>query len=128
MRDKYSWIGAVGYCWGGTVGFRLASKEYSGLIDVVSIAHPGAPTEDDVRQISVPFQIIAPEFDPTFTPEWKEKCNQEIPKCGVDYAYQHFPDMMHGFATKCDENKEEEKKALELAKNAVVYWFTAHAK
>lgn len=45
---------------------------------------------------------------------------------GVDYVYHHFPNMVHGFATKCDKSKENERKALELAKNAVVFWMKAH--
>ena len=46
---------------------------------------------------------------------------------GVDYVYHHFPGMPHGFATKCDENDKNEKKQLEIAKNAVVFWISNHA-
>ena len=127
LREQYSWVAAVGYCWGGSVGFKLASKSNAGLIDCVSIAHPGTPTEDDILSINVPFQIIAPEHDPTFTPESKDMCNKEIPKLNVDYCYHHFPDMYHGFVTKCDDTQERERKAVELAKNAVVFWLASHS-
>jgi len=127
LREQYTWVGAVGFCWGGLVGFKLASKSNAGLFDCISIAHPGTPSEDDIRSISVPFQILAPEHDPTFPPEMKELCNKEIPKLGVDYVYHHFPGMVHGFATKCDEKNQREKKALEQAKNAVVYWMLTQA-
>ena len=126
LREQHSWVGYVGYCWGGGVGFKVASKDHSGLFDCVTVAHPATPSEEEVKAIGVPFQIIAPEHDPTFPPEVKEMCNREIPKLGVPYLYHHFPGVMHGFATKCDEAKESEKKALELAKNAVVFWMTSH--
>lgn len=72
-------------------------------------------------------QIIAPEFDPTFTQDRKDLCNSEIPKLGIDYMYNYFPKVVHGFCTKCDPNKEVEKRALERAKAAVVNWFLTYA-
>jgi hypothetical protein len=45
----------------------------------------------------------------------------------VDYIYHHFPGMVHGFATKADENSNDAKKQLEIAKNAVVFWIANHA-
>lgn len=126
LRKQYSWVGFAGYCWGGSVGFKIASRHCSGLFDCVSVAHPVSPTEGEVRSISVAFQIIAPEHDPTFTQELKNLCNKEIPKIGVPYLYYHFPGMTHGFATKCVDSKASEKGALERVKNAVVLWMTSH--
>lgn len=128
LRKQYSWVGAVGYCWGGAINFKLASKDHGGLVDCVCIAHPGGTTEDEVRKIAVPIQILAPEHDPTFQPQMRDFCNTEIPKLNVDYNFQYFPGMVHGFATRCDPSKEAEKRALELAKNAFVYWLSTHAK
>lgn len=122
LRGQYSKVGAVGFCWGGLAGFHVASKEHVGLFDCVTIAHPGAPDEDLVRQVSIPTQIISPEYDPTFPVEMREFCNREIPKLGVDYQFQHFPGLVHGFCTKCDPSKENEKIGLERAKNLVVSW------
>ncbi|KAK3690752.1 hypothetical protein LTR37_019018 [Vermiconidia calcicola] len=128
LRSQYSWTGAVGFCWGGQVGFKLASRSNADLFNAVSIGHPGTDkaTEDDIHEIAVPFHIIAPQYDPTFPQEYKDMCNQEIPKLRVDYCYDYFPGVVHGFATKCDPKKELEKKALERAKNAVVHWITTH--
>ena len=124
LSSQYSKLMAVGYCWGGSVNFKLASSENAGLFDCISVAHSGTPSEDEVRGIKVPFQIIAPEHDPSFPQEWREFCCKEIPKMGVDFHFQYFPGQVHGFCTKCDETDEKQKKALELAKNAVVYWFS----
>ena len=124
IRQNHSWIASVGYCWGGLVNFKLASKD---VVDCITIAHPGGPTEDEVKAIKIPVQIIAPEHDPTFSQEMKDFCNKEILKLGVDYIYHHFPGMLHGFTTKCDETNPHEKKQLETAKNAVVFWLVNHA-
>ncbi|KAK5165702.1 uncharacterized protein LTR77_008625 [Saxophila tyrrhenica] len=126
LREKYDFVGAVGFCWGGSVGFKLAGKEQNGLLDCITIAHPGTPSEEDVRGLSIPTQIIAPEHDPTFTPEAKEMCNRIIPTLGIEYVYNYFPGVVHGFCTKSDLGTEQEKKSLERAKAAVEYWFLAH--
>ena len=124
IRENHSWIAAVGYCWGGLANFKLASK---GVIDCVTIAHPGAPTEDEIKAVNIPIQILAPEHDFSFSKELKDFCNTEIPKLNVPYVYHHFPGMPHGFCTKVDENVPEDKKQLEIAKNAVAFWISNHA-
>lgn len=124
LREKYDKLGVVGYCWGGSVAFKLASSKYSGLIDCVTIAHPGQPPEEDVKLLKVPVQILAPEVDPTFTTEWRSFCNVEIPKIegGLDYCFRFFPDQQHGFTTKGDLNIPTERRAVEMAKRDVVFW------
>jgi dienelactone hydrolase len=124
LRKTYSWLGYSGYCWGGGVGFKIGSQ--SELFNSISVAHSSTPTEEDVKAIKVPFQILAAEYDPTFPTEVKEMCNREIPKLGVDYVYHHFPGVVHGFATKVDDRVPSGKKALEQAKNAVIFWMTSH--
>ncbi len=124
IRENHSWIAAVGYCWGGLTNFKLAAK---GVVDCVTIAHPGAPTEDEIKAIKIPVQIIAPEFDFSFTQELKDLCNKHIPHLGVPYLYHHFAGMPHGFCTKADEDDNNSKKQLEIAKNAVVFWISNHA-
>lgn len=80
LRNEYSWVGYAGYCWGGGVGFKVASKDHQGLFDSVTVAHSSSPSEEEVRSIGVPFQILDAEHDPTFPPEVKDMCNREIPK------------------------------------------------
>ncbi len=127
LKKKYAFLGAVGYCWGGGVGFKIAAKEHGKLFDCVTIAHPGTPSDDDIRNLSVPVQILSPEHDPTFTQERKDFCLKEIPKLGIDFLYNYFPGVVHGFATKGDPENEVQKRALERAKNAVVQWCLQYA-
>ncbi|KAI4218755.1 MAG: hypothetical protein L6R36_008772, partial [Xanthoria steineri] len=115
-------VGAVGYCWGGWAAFQLGANGKN-LIDALSVAHPTFLTKEEIDDVAVPVQILAPETDPRFTPELKEHANRVIPTLGVEYDYQYFPGLAHGFSCRADENDEKEKRGLERAKNAVSGWF-----
>lgn len=80
-------------------------------------------TKEEIQAVGVPVQIMAPEIDPAFTPEFKEFSNRVIPSLGVDYDYQYFPGLVHTFAVRGNRADEAEMKGLERAKNAAVYWF-----
>lgn len=128
IRSQHTKVGVVGYCWGGKVAIELGGKNHNGLVDCISFAHPGGITKEDVFNVAVPVQIIAPEKDVPFPLKMRQFCNEEIPKLGVDYDYQHFPGAVHGFATRCNVKVEGEKRALERAKNAAVGWFVNYLK
>ncbi|CAF9928030.1 MAG: hypothetical protein HETSPECPRED_006733 [Heterodermia speciosa] len=119
-------VGAVGYCYGGWAVFQLGKKS-NPLVDAISTAHPSLLTKEEINDVGVPAQILAPEHDPVFVPEMKAYANETIPKLNVAYDYQYFPGVAHGFAIKCnDEGSDLDKKSLERAKNAVVGWFAHH--
>ena len=92
------------------------------MVDCISTAHPSGIEKTEVDNISVPVQICAPEKDPVFTPELKEYCNRVIPTLNVDYDYQYFPGLVHGFATRGDIKDEKQKLGFERAKNVTVNW------
>lgn len=123
LRAKYHKVGAIGYCWGGWGVFQLGARENGGLVDCVSIAHPALLEKEEIDNIGVPVQILAPEFDPTFTAELKEHANKVIPTLGVPYDYQHFPGIDHAFAIRGDPNLPGEREGMERAKNAAISWF-----
>lgn len=131
-------IAAIGYCWGGWPAFQLAAKgkHKTGpcasvtdcilgrdLVDCISVAHPTFVTKEEIDAVGVPVQIIAPENDPAFTPELRAYANKVIPELNVEYDYQHFPKLDHGFAVRGDPNDKTQKEGLERAKNAAVSWF-----
>ncbi|KAI4232937.1 MAG: hypothetical protein L6R40_007259 [Gallowayella cf. fulva] len=118
-------IGAIGYCWGGWAAFQLGAKESTAnpLITALSVAHPSFLTKDEISAVGVPVQILAPETDVQFSPELKEHANTVIPTLGVEYDYQYFPGLKHGFACRADMSDELETRGLERAKNAVSAWF-----
>ena len=76
-----------------------------------------------MNNVAVPVQILAPENDSTFSPELKAHCNSTIPTLNVDYDYQYFPGLSHGFCVRSNQSNANEKKGLERAKNAAVAWF-----
>ncbi|KAJ9610818.1 hypothetical protein H2200_005595 [Cladophialophora chaetospira] len=140
-------VGAIGFCYGGWAVFRLGAKgkpscetdrsrstykrsadelEGNNLVDCISMAHPSGLEKSEIDNVSVPVQICAPEIDPIFTPELKEHANKVIPELKVEYDYQYFPGLVHGFATRGEVNNPTQKNGLERAKNAAVYWFRQH--
>jgi len=125
LRKTHSRVGAIGYCYGGWACFQLAG-ESENLVDAISTAHPSLATKEEIKGIKKPVQIMAPETDPQFTPEMKQYANETIPTLGVEYDYQYFPGLVHGFAVKGDPNDKAQKKGLERAKNAAVFWFAQH--
>ena len=144
QEHGFTKIGAIGFCWGGWAVFQLGGKGKVGLIqrprsatrnqtniklsgknlvDCISTAHPSLLTKEEINAVSVPVQIIAPEHDPELTPEKKAHANAVIPSLKVEYDYQYFPGMSHGFAARCYAGDVQTRRALERAKNAVVGWF-----
>lgn len=125
VKQSHKKVGAIGYCYGGWAVFKLGAKG-NNYVDAISTAHPSLLTKEEISAVGVPVQILAPETDQMLTPELKEYCNAEIPKLGVEYDYQYFPGLSHGFAVRGDQNNAEQKKGLERAKNSAVYWFSQH--
>ena len=102
---------------------RLTQVPGKNLVDCISLAHPSLLTKEEIDALAVPVQIIAPEHDPALKPELKAHANSVIPGLNIEYDYQYFPGMTHGFAARCDAINVNDKKALERAKNAAVAWF-----
>lgn len=122
LKSQYKKVGAIGFCYGGWAVFQLGAKGKN-LVDAISTAHPSILTKEEVAAVAVPVQILAPEHDPQLTQELKDYCNATIPTLGVDYDYQYFPGLAHGFATRGDSSNKAQKNGLERAKNAAVHWF-----
>ena len=93
------------------------------LVDCISTALPSLLTKEEVNAVGVPVQIIAPEHDTQLTPELKAHCNSVVPTLNVEYDYQYFPGLAHGFSTRCDPSVPKQKKDIERAKNAAAGWF-----
>ncbi|KAF7845938.1 hypothetical protein BT93_L5912, partial [Corymbia citriodora subsp. variegata] len=101
LRKEYKKVGAIGFCYGGWAVFQLGAKGKN-LVDCISTAHPSLLTKEEIQNVGVPVQILAPETDQMLTPELKDYCNTTIPNLGVEYAYEYFPGLVHGFAARGD--------------------------
>lgn len=102
---------------------RLDIVPGKNLVDCISTAHPSLLTKEEIEAVAVPVQIIAPEHDPLLTPELKAHANSVIPSLNLEYDYQYFPGLTHGFAIRSDQSDVKQKKGFERAKNAAVGWF-----
>lgn len=122
LRTQYKRVAAIGFCYGGWAVFRLGGKG-NNLVDCISTAHPTWLTKDEIGNVGVPVQIMAPEFDHAFTTELKNFSNQIIPTLGVGYDYQYFPGLEHAFAVRCNPSNKAELKGAERAKHAAINWF-----
>ena len=122
LKTSYTKLGAVGYCYGGWAVFHLGALSQHNLVDCVSTAHPSFLTAQEIENVGVPTQILAPETDAQFTPDLKRVCNSVISGLGVPYAYEYFPGLNHGFAIRGDVDDPDQRKGMERAKTAVVAW------
>jgi dienelactone hydrolase len=126
LKQQYKKLGAVGYCYGGWAAFRLGGA--AKLVDVVSVGHPSLLTKEDIDAVTVPVQVLAPEFDLVYTAELKLHTFQTVPTLGVPLDYQHFPGMVHACLVRGDERKPGERAAMIRGKNALVAWQTQFLK
>ena len=122
LRESHKLLGAIGFCFGGWAVVRLGSRANM-LVDCISMAHPSFLTKEELQEIRVPVQIIAPETDPMYTPELKAFTLAVLPSLGVPFSYEYFPGLEHAFATRGNRNEPKEMAGLERAKNAAVSWF-----
>jgi dienelactone hydrolase len=124
LRRQYSKVGASGFCYGGWAVFRLGAREHNPpLVDAISTGHPTWLTKDDIDNVAVPVQILAPELDAAFPPEMKSYAFETILKKGVMFDYQHYPGVEHACFTRGDEEVKGEREAMEHGKAAAVAWF-----
>ena len=122
LRARYKRVIAVGFCYGGWACFRLGAKGVK-LVDAISTAHPSWLTKEEIDEIGVPVQAIAPQHDPTFTPELKSYFVTRLQELNLPFSYEYFPTVKHSFATRGDKkNSKVDREALERAKNTMVSW------
>lgn len=123
LKEKYSHVAAVGFCFGGWAVFRLGAKEHSPpLVDCIIAGHPTWLTKKDIDEVAVPTQVLAPEIDPVYTPELKLHTFQTLQKNGVVLDYQHYPGVSHACFTRGDDEVKGEREAMTRGKDAVVAW------
>ncbi|GAW17380.1 hypothetical protein ANO14919_068370 [Xylariales sp. No.14919] len=117
-------LGAIGFCYGGWAVCHLASKERGEkLVDAVSFGHPSWLVQEDIANLTVPIQLLAPEIDPSFTPELKKYTFATLLDLNLPFEYVHYPAIVHGSLVRGSEKLEKEREAMAAAKNSAVAWF-----
>lgn len=126
LKAKHKTLTALGYCYGAWAVLKLGNKSKP-LIDAGMIAHPSLVEKAEIDALGVPLLINAPEHDPAFTQELKDYANTKIPTLGVDYVYEFYPKVMHGFAVKGDPNDPVQKEAFERCKSRTSQWIVQYS-
>jgi dienelactone hydrolase len=84
LKSRYPKVVGIGYCYGGWAQSQLGADPY--LIDAIPVAHPSGLTKEEIDNVKVPVQILAPETDPLFTQELEDYANKTIPAQNVPCA------------------------------------------
>ncbi|KAF9534029.1 dienelactone hydrolase endo-1,3,1,4-beta-D-glucanase [Crepidotus variabilis] len=125
-KKGYEKIGAVGYCFGGSVCTRFAAR--SDVISSVVIAHPGPFTVEDVKKFTVPAAWACAEDDHYVPVKLQNECEAELASRKgkenyIDYEFKVYPGTAHGFACRPNFEYPDVKDAYEKAFEQTVTWF-----
>ncbi|KAG1743306.1 uncharacterized protein EDB91DRAFT_1328558 [Suillus paluster] len=122
---KYDRIGAVGYCFGGPLGVRLAPLD---IFDSLVVCHPGWVSEAEVKAINVPTSWVCAEEDITFGPAIRNQAEallaaREGKDDFVDYEFVDYKGTVHGFACQPPLEFPDVKEAFEKSIDQTLKWF-----
>ncbi|KZV76148.1 dienelactone hydrolase endo-1-3,1,4-beta-D-glucanase [Peniophora sp. CONT] len=125
-EKNYTRIGAVGYCYGGTVGVGLGKSPQ--LVDTLVIAHPGEIKMEDVKLMKVPTSWACAEEDSGFKPHLRNGAEavfkqREGKEDFVPYEFKDWKGCAHGFAIRPNQSIPEVKAGYEGALAQTVDWF-----
>ncbi|KAI0044409.1 dienelactone hydrolase endo-1-3,1,4-beta-D-glucanase [Auriscalpium vulgare] len=123
-EKAYDRIGAVGYCWGGSMAVRAAAKS---LFNTLVICHPGALGEHQIRGIQVPVSWALAEDDDGF-PEKNRALAESVlaqrrGSDAVEYEFKVYKGTAHGFAARPNLKVPDVKAGFEGARDQAVAWF-----
>ncbi|KAL1744446.1 dienelactone hydrolase [Schizophyllum fasciatum] len=122
---KYAGVGAVGYCYGGSVLYRIAATKH---IESAVIAHPGKYRDEQLKAIRVPVSWALAEDDKNLRQDKIDQAEaifaQRKGKDNfVDYEFKVYPGTAHGFAARPNLSLPEVKAGFEGAFEQAVQWF-----
>ncbi|KAG0700441.1 dienelactone hydrolase [Suillus ampliporus] len=124
-QRKYVKIGAVGYCFGGSLGVRLAPLN---VLDSLVVCHPGEVSEAEVKAINIPTSWVCAEDDMAFGPAIRKKSEAVfVARQGkdnfVDYEFMDYTGTVHGFACRPRLDFPDVKEAFEKSIDQTLKWF-----
>ncbi|THG94999.1 hypothetical protein EW026_g6571 [Hermanssonia centrifuga] len=124
-EKTYENIGAVGYCFGGSVGIRLGQTD---LVNSLVICHPGGCTVAQIKAIKVPTSWVCAESDMTFKPPLRNQAEavfaaRKEKEDYVDYEFKDYRGTVHGFAARPNLGIPEVYDAYKAALDQTVAWF-----
>ena len=93
-------IGAIGYCFGGSVVLSMANAGFD--LDAVAAFHAGLglPIQPDSGAVKTKVLICNGEDDPFIPEEQVSDFKYVYDAAGVDYKYIAYPGAVHSFTSK----------------------------
>ncbi|KAJ3977807.1 dienelactone hydrolase endo-1-3,1,4-beta-D-glucanase [Lentinula raphanica] len=124
-EKNYEKLGAVGYCFGGTLAVSMASTD---LLNSVVICHPGSITPEAVEAMKVPSAWACAEGDMGFKPAMRRKAEEILASRKdkenfVEYEFKDYKGTVHGFAARPNLAYPEVKAGYEGAFEQTIEWF-----
>lgn len=112
-------IGAIGYCFGGSVVLSMANAGYD--LDGVVAFHSGVqlPIAPDAEKMKAKVLVCNGADDPFISPESITAYKASMDAIGADYQYLSYPGAVHAF-TNAGATELGEKFELPLAYNEEV--------
>ncbi|KZV76146.1 dienelactone hydrolase endo-1-3,1,4-beta-D-glucanase [Peniophora sp. CONT] len=125
-EKSYNRLGAVGYCYGGTVAVGLGKSPQ--LVNTLVIAHPGWIKIEDVKLMKVPSSWVCAEEDFSFKPHLRNGAEavykeREGKDDFVPYEFKDWKGTAHGFAIRPNQSVPDVKAGYEGALAQTVDWF-----
>lgn len=117
-RDDAGKVGAVGFCYGGTVvnAIAVAYPELAGGVPF----YGGQPASDDVASIEAPLLLHYAGLDERVNAGWPAY-EQALKEAGKDYTVHIYPDVNHGFHN--DTTPRYDAEAARLAEERTIAFF-----
>lgn len=121
--DTSGRIGVVGFCFGGEMVLKLATR----LPDVgAGVSFYGRhPDADQAASIKAPLMLNHAELDERVNATWPD-FEQGLKKAGADYVHHDYEGVQHGFHN--DTTPRYDEAAAELAWQRTVQFFNEHLK
>jgi len=127
IRNDYGYkkIGAVGYCFGGSAGVRIGSRD---KIDSLVVCHPGRCSINEIKAIKVPTAWICAEEDIMFSPSLRNQAEaifaaRKGKDNFIEYEFEDYEGTIHGFAARPNLRDAELAEAYNGAIAQTIAWF-----
>ncbi|ORY29326.1 putative cytoplasm protein [Naematelia encephala] len=122
QAEPSSKLAVIGFCWGGRYACLLARDDSPVKVDAVVANHPSFLVNADVEDITfTPVCIIKGTDDDMMSDSALDEVEGILkPKLGDKFEVYRFPDAVHGFTIRGDQNNEKEKKDKEDANEAAM--------
>jgi len=131
-------VGVVGFCWGGRYAILAAQEPFSGAegrgVDAAYVAHPSlCAIPGDFENVCKPLSIALGEKDSYLGMSEVRKIEEVMRRkrsgeqgklCEGEVVV--YEGQVHGFALRGDQEKAEDKKALDAAAQQGIEWFRKH--